>query len=153
MQRTCILVKPDGVCTRRVGAVIDRLERAGLQLIGMKMMKLDRAAAEAFYAEHRGKPFYEGLISFMTAAPIVATAWEGPEAVSKTRALMGGTSSAQAAAGTLRREFGADNRYNLVHGSDAPASAEREISFFFNPKELYIYQDNDWRVSDGSLRS
>jgi nucleoside-diphosphate kinase len=147
MQRTCILVKPDGVGKRRVGAVIDRLERAGLKLIGLKMVRLSPADAEEFYKEHQGRPFYPGLVVFMTSAPIVAAAWEGPEAVATARALMGATNSTQAAPGTLRREFGTDNRYNLVHGSDSAASAEREIAFFFKPEELYAYGDNDWNKS------
>jgi nucleoside-diphosphate kinase len=153
-ERTCLLVKPDGVGQRRVGAVIDRLERAGLRLAGLRMLKLSRGDAEAFYKEHHGKPFYEGLIRFMTAAPLVATAWEGPDAVATVRSLMGATNSAQAAPETLRREFGTDNRYNLVHGSDSPASAAREIAFFFKPEELFAYGENDWKseVSSSGLR-
>ena len=122
------------------------LRRSGLHLRALKMMKVSRAQAEEFYKEHKGKPFYEPLISFMTAAPIVATAWDGEGAIAKARAAMGATNSTEAAPGTIRREFGTNNRYNLVHGSDSPASAEREVTFFFKPEELYTYQDNDWKV-------
>jgi nucleoside-diphosphate kinase len=148
LQRTCTLVKPDGVGKKRVGAVIDRFEQAGLQLIGLKMLRLSRTDAEKFYAEHHGKPFFDPLIDFMTSAPIVAAVWQGPEAIQKVRTLMGSTKSTEAAPGTLRREYGVDNRRNLVHGSDSPAAAEREIAFFFKPHELYTYQENDWRTDD-----
>ena len=144
-QRTCILVKPDGVAKKRVGAVLDRLERAGLKLLGAKMIRLSEADAEGFYKEHHGKPFYEGLVRFMTSGPIMATAWESDDAIRKARELMGATNSTEAQPGTLRREFGTDNRYNLVHGSDSPASAEREIAFFFKPQELHVYGENDWK--------
>jgi nucleoside-diphosphate kinase len=110
------------------------------------MLRLTRAQAEEFYGEHHGKPFYEPLVQFMTSAPIVATVWEGEGAVAKARSVMGATNSTEAAPGTLRREFGTNNRYNVVHGSDSPNSAKREISFFFKPDELYPYQENDWKV-------
>jgi nucleoside-diphosphate kinase len=145
VERTCILVKPDGVAKRRSGTVIDRLERAGLRLVGLKMLKLTRGQAESFYREHHGKPFYEPLIQFMTSGPILATAWEGVDAIQAARGLMGATNSTQAAPGTLRKEHGTDNRYNLVHGSDSPASAAREIAYFFATSELFDYGENDWR--------
>lgn len=145
MQRTCILVKPDGVAKGRVGTVLDRLERAGLKLLGAKMIRLTSADAAGFYKEHHGKPFYDGLVRFMTSGPLLATAWEADEAIRKARDLMGATNSPEAAAGTLRREFGTDNRYNLVHGSDSAASAEREILYFFKPGELHAYGENDWK--------
>lgn len=144
MERTCILVKPDGVGKNVVGAVLARFAQAGLHLRGLKMLKLSPHQAEDFYQEHKGKPFYEPLIRFMTSAPIVATVWDGPGAVTKARAAMGATNSTEAAPGTLRREFGTNNRYNVVHGSDSAASAEREVRFFFKPEELYEYGDNDW---------
>jgi nucleoside-diphosphate kinase len=152
VERTCTLVKPDGVCKRVVGTVLDRFEKSGLRLIGLKMVHLSPAVAERFYAEHKGKPFYEPLITFMISAPIVAAIWEGDGAIQKARSLMGSTNSPEAQAGTLRRQFGLDNRRNLVHGSDSPASAEREIAFFFKPDELYHYQDNDWQKERTSVR-
>lgn len=146
MERTCILVKPDAVCQNLVGPVLSRFSSAGLALRGMKMIKLSAAQAEEFYREHRGKPFYEPLIRFMTAAPIVATVWDGAGAVALARSVMGATNSPEAAPGTVRREFGTTNRYNVVHGSDSPASAEREIRFFFKSEELHAYQSNDWKI-------
>jgi nucleoside-diphosphate kinase len=145
MERTCILVKPDGVCKNIVGPVLSRFSQEGLALRGAKMVKLSAEQAEEFYREHRGRPFYDPLIRFMTSAPIVATVWEGPGAVTKARAVMGATNSPEAQPGTIRREFGTTNRYNVVHGSDSPDSAEREIRFFFQPNELLMYQENDWK--------
>src|SRR5262245_9159638 len=136
LERTLVLVKPDGVGKRLVGTVLARLEKTGLKLAGLKMLRLTHRQAEDFYGEHRGQPFYEPLVSFMASAPIVAAVWEGPEAISEARALMGDTDSRRAKVGTLRREFGTDNRRNLVHGSDSAASAKREIAFFFKSDEL-----------------
>ena len=146
MERTCILVKPDAVCKNLVGAILERLAKAGLLLRAAKMLKLSTGEAEAFYKEHKGKPFYEPLIRFMTSAPIVATVWEGDGAVAKARMAIGNTNSPEAAPGTIRREFGTNNRYNVVHGSDSAASAEREARFFFKPEEIYTYHENDWKV-------
>ena len=143
-ERTCILAKPDTVTHRHVGEVIHRFESNGLRLRGIKMIHLTRPQAEGFYQEHRGKPFYEGLIRFMTSAPIVAMAWEGDDAIAKARSLMGATDSKKAEPGTLRQQFGTDNRYNAVHGSDSVPSAEREIAYFFRPDELFDYSEKDW---------
>src|SRR5579863_10196676 len=106
VEQTCILVKPDAVCRNLVGTVLSRFAQAGLQLRGLKMLKLSAGQAEEFYKEHKGKPFYEPLIKFMTSAPIVATVWEGEGAIAKARSVMGATNSTEAAPGTLRREFG-----------------------------------------------
>ncbi len=146
MEQTCILVKPDGVCKNVANAVLDRFAKAGLTLSGLKILKLSRSQAEAFYKEHQGKPFYEPLVQFMTSAPIVASVWSGEGAVAKARGVMGATNSTEAASGTIRREFGTNNRYNVVHGSDSPASAEREIPFFFKREELFQYSDMDWKI-------
>lgn len=146
VERTCVLVKPDGVCKNIVGTVLTRLAQGGLQLRGLRMLRLSPAQAEEFYGEHKGKSFYAPLIGFMSSAPIVATVWEGQEAVSKARLVMGATNSSEASPGTLRRDFGTNNRYNVVHGSDSPASAQREIRFFFKPDEMFTYQENDWKV-------
>jgi nucleoside-diphosphate kinase len=146
MERTCILVKPDAVCNNLTGTVLARFAKAGLILRAAKMFKISASQAETFYGEHKGKPFYEPLIRFMTSAPIVATVWEGEGAIAKARSVMGATNSPEAAPGTLRREFGTNNRYNVVHGSDSQTSAEREIRFFFTPEEIYQYQENDWKV-------
>jgi nucleoside-diphosphate kinase len=144
VERTCTLIKPDGVCKHLIGTIIDRFEKAGLQLIGLKMLQLSRADAERFYAEHKREPFYEPLVRFMISAPIVAAIWQGPAAIKQARVLIGSTNSPDALPGTLRKQFGVDNRRNLVHGSDSSVSAEREIAFFFKPDELYTYQDTDW---------
>ena len=128
-------------------------EKAGLQLIGLKMIHLSRAQAEQFYQEHKGRPFYEGLVQFMTSAPIMATAWQGDNAIATARSLMGATNSQEAAIGTLRKEFGTDNRKNLVHGSDSPRSAEREIPFFFKPEELFQYNAADWQKEPQPLNT
>ena len=146
MERTCILIKPDAVCKNSTGAILDRLAKVGLELRAAKMMRLGVQQAEDFYGEHKGKPFYDPLIQFMTSAPIVATVWEGVGAIQKARQVMGSTNSSEAAIGSIRRDFGTNNRYNVVHGSDSGTSAEREIRFFFKPEELYVYQENDWKV-------
>jgi nucleoside-diphosphate kinase len=146
IERTCILAKPDAVCKNLVGTLFERLSQAGLQLRGAKMLRLSEAQAEEFYREHRGKPFYEPLVHFMTSAPIVASIWEGASAISCSRKILGDTNSPEAAPGTLRREFGTNNRYNVAHGSDSAASAEREVRFFFQPEEFFTYQQDDWRV-------
>jgi nucleoside-diphosphate kinase len=145
IERTCILIKPDAVCKKHAGDVIGRLEKAGLQLLALRMLRVTRAHAEDFYQEHKGKEFYERLIRFMTSAPIVATAWQGENAVAVSRKLIGATDSRQAAPGTIRRDFGTDNRRNVVHGSDSVKSAEREISFFFKPGEILTYNVSDWQ--------
>jgi len=147
MEKTCILVKPDGVCQRHVGKVLGALEAAGLRLLGMKLTRLSAEQAGQFYREHHGKPFYDGLVRFMTSAPLVATAWEGEGAIAKARGLMGATNPKDAKEGTLRRAYGTDNRHNLVHGSDSAASAGREIDFFFKPNELYAYGEKDWHTN------
>ena len=146
MEQTCILVKPDGVCRNSVGAVLARFSQVGLRPRALKMLRLSPAQAEGFYQEHKGKPYYEPLIRFMTSAPIVASVWEGPDAIAKAREVMGATNSPEAAPGTIRREFGTSNRYNVVHGSDSAASAQREIEFFFKPEELHEYNKGDWEM-------
>src|SRR5438552_1754560 len=143
VERTLNLVKPDGFRKKLVGTVLDRFERAGLDLVGLKLLQVSKPDAERFYAEHKGKPFYEPLIHFMVSAPIVASVWEGESAIQKVRELMGATNSPDAAAGTLRKQHGTDNRQNLVHGSDSPASAEREIAFFFKHEELLHGQSKE----------
>lgn len=145
IERTCLVIKPDGVCQRRTGEVLRRLEMEGLTLRAIKMVRWQRPEAEAFYREHRGKPFFEKLIEFMTSAPIVASAWEGEEAVRRVRTLVGSTDARQAGAGTLRQLFGTDGRRNVVHASDSAASALSEISFFFENDEIFAYGLDDWR--------
>ena len=139
MQRTLVLVKPDGVQRGLVGAVVGRLEGRGLKLIGLKMMRITKAVAARHYAEHQGKPFYDGLVAFITSGPVVAMIWEGRDAVTVVRSLMGATDPLKAAPGTIRGDLALDLGMNLIHGSDSPARAETEIALFFSQGELHDY--------------
>jgi nucleoside-diphosphate kinase len=140
MQRTLVLVKPDGVQRGLVGAIIGRLEQRGLKLIALKMMQITRELAAQHYAEHQAKPFYEGLIAFITSGPVVAMIWEGREAVTVVRSLMGSTDPLKAAPGTIRGDLALDLGMNLIHGSDSPARAEAEMALFFSDRELHQYE-------------
>ncbi|MGB9885792.1 MAG: nucleoside-diphosphate kinase [Moorellales bacterium] len=140
MERTLVMVKPDGVQRGLVGEIISRLERRGYRLVGIKMLQLSRQMAEEHYAEHRGKPFFEGLVNYIGSGPVVAMVWEGKGVVAGVRQLMGSTNPAQAAAGTIRGDLAVDVGRNVVHGSDSVASAEREIAFYFRPEELVEYR-------------
>jgi nucleoside-diphosphate kinase len=140
MQRTLVLVKPDGVQRGLVGAIIGRLEQRGLKLIALKMMQISRELAARHYAEHQAKPFYEGLIAFITSGPVVAMIWEGREAVTVVRSLMGSTDPLKAAPGTIRGDLALDLGMNLIHGSDSPARAEAEMALFFSDRELHQYE-------------
>jgi nucleoside-diphosphate kinase len=131
MERTLILVKPDAMQRGLAGEIIARLERRGLRLAGLKLMQVPRDLAARHYAEHEGKPFYAGLIDYITACPIVAAVFEGPNAVAAARQTMGATRPTEAAPGTIRADFGIEVGRNLVHGSDSPESARREIDLFF----------------------
>jgi nucleoside-diphosphate kinase len=136
VERTFIMVKPNGVARGLVGEVIARFERRGFTLCAMKAMRISRDLAEQHYAEHAAKPFFEPLVAFVTSGPVVAMVWEGREAISVARAMMGVTDSAQAAPGTIRGDFSLSKEENVVHGSDGPESAAREIALFFTDAEL-----------------
>lgn len=136
MERSLVLVKPDGVQRGLVGEIIARLERRGLRLAGAKFMQVSTALAEEHYAEHKGKPFYEGLVEYITSAPVMAMAWEGPNAVAAIRQTMGATRPTEAAPGTIRHDFGLEVGRNLTHASDKPETGEREIWLWFKPEEL-----------------
>jgi nucleoside-diphosphate kinase len=138
-QRTLVLVKPDGVQRGLVGEIVRRLEARGLKLIGLKMMRISKEVAARHYAEHQGKPFYDGLLAFITSGPVVAMIWQGREAVSVVRSLMGTTDPRKAAPGTIRGDLALDLGMNLIHGSDSPARAETEIALFFRDGELHDY--------------
>jgi nucleoside-diphosphate kinase len=131
VERTLVLVKPDGVARRLVGEVLARLERKGLALVAVELRTLDRATAEAHYAEHAGKPFFGPLIEFITSGPLLAAVAEGPRAIETWRAMMGPTDPVKAPSGTVRGDYGLVVTENLVHGSDSPESAAREIALFF----------------------
>ncbi|MEJ2357213.1 MAG: nucleoside-diphosphate kinase [Deinococcales bacterium] len=136
MERTFAMVKPDGVRRGLVGDVVKRLESKGFRIVGMKLMQISRELAERHYGEHEGKPFYEGLVSFITSGPVVAMVVEGENAIAEWRKMMGTTNPADAAPGTVRGDLAQTIDENIVHGSDAPATAEREIQIFFERSEL-----------------
>ena len=135
-ERTLVLVKPDGVQRGLIGQVLARLERRGLKLIGLKLMRMDEALANRHYAEHVEKPFFPGLRDFITSSPLVAAAFEGANAVQLVRNTMGATDPLNATPGSIRADFGVDLGRNVIHGSDSPESGEREIALFFEPAEL-----------------
>ncbi len=135
-ERTCVLVKPDGVRKNLIGTVLARFEKEGLVLIGLKMLPPSKDFIGQFYGEHQGKPFYPALIEFMTSGPIVACIWEGEGAIARVRAINGATDSKKAEPGTLRNLYGTDGRVNLVHASDSVASAQREIGLIFKETEI-----------------
>jgi nucleoside-diphosphate kinase len=139
MQRTLVLLKPDCVQRRLMGRVIERFENKGLNVIAMRMLRVTPELAAEHYAEHVGKPFYPGLQSYITSAPVVAMVVEGPEAIRVVRDLLGATSGLKAVAGTVRGDFSTSQQKNLVHGSDGPESAAREISLYFREDELCPY--------------
>ncbi|MEC9445991.1 MAG: nucleoside-diphosphate kinase, partial [Chloroflexota bacterium] len=144
MERTLVLVKPDGVQRGLIGEVINRLEQRGLKLVGMKLMEVDAALARQHYGEHVDRPFFGGLVEFITSAPVVAMAWEADNAVEAVRNTMGQTNPTSSPPGTIRGDLGLDIGRNLVHGSDSPESAQRELSLFFSDGELLDYtRSND----------
>jgi nucleoside-diphosphate kinase len=146
MQQTLVLLKPDCVQRRLVGAIIQRLETKGLRLAAMKLIQASLQLAEKHYAVHKGKPFYDALVKFVTAGPTVAMVWEGREAVKVVRNLMGPTDGAQASPGSLRGDFAISIQNNLVHGSDSPENAAAEIALWFSPQEMVNYHavDASW---------
>ena len=136
MDRTLIILKPDAVQRGLCGEIITRFERKGLQIVGMKMMKIPTTLAETHYDPHKGKPFYPGLVKFMTSSPVIVLALEGKGAVDISRKMMGKTFGSQAEAGTIRGDLGVSNSFNLIHGSDSAESATRELGLFFKKEEL-----------------
>lgn len=137
MQRTLILLKPDAVRRRLVGELTARFERKGLRLVAMKHLLAPRELAEAHYAVHKGKPFYESLVQFLAGGPLVAQVWEGREAIAACRLLIGVTDGVKAAPGTIRGDYATVVQENLVHGSDSPETAADEIALWFRPDELH----------------
>lgn len=140
MERTLIIVKPEGVQRGLIGEVLARFERKGLKAVGLKLIQIPREMAERHYAEHVGKPFYEGLVSHITSSPVVVGVLEGPEAISVARTMMGVTNPRAAAPGTIRGDYGLDISLNIIHGSDGQEAAQREIGIFFTPSELVSYE-------------
>ncbi|MCY4454887.1 MAG: nucleoside-diphosphate kinase [Chloroflexi bacterium] len=136
MERTLILVKPDAVQRGLIGEVLGRLEGRGLRIVGLQLMHVDEALARRHYAEHDGKPFFAGLVDYITSSPLVAAVLEGPDAIAAARQTMGATRPTEAAPGTIRGDLGLEVGRNLVHGSDGPESAAREIALFFGEEPL-----------------
>lgn len=130
-ERTLSIIKPDGVQKNLIGACLARFEKAGLKIVGTRMLQLTKKQAEEFYAVHRGKPFYEPLVRYMTSGPVVVSVLEGDNAVTKNREIMGATDPKKAAPGTIRRDYADSIEANVVHGSDSPENARIEIRFFF----------------------
>ena len=139
MQQTLVLLKPDAVERKVVGEIISRLEKRGLKIVAMKMIRMDEALAKRHYAIHEGKPFFEELVEFITSGPIVAAVFEGKDAVTEVRSVMGATDPADAAPGTIRADLAEDIGHNLIHGSDSEETAEKEIKLFFSKAEILDY--------------
>ena len=151
MQTSLIIIKPDGVQRRLVGRILARFESKGLQIVGAKMMRIKRRTAQQHYAPHKGKPFYAGLIDYMTSSPVLVVALRGKNAIPVIRKMLGATFGSQAAPGTIRGDFAISDGFNLVHASDSPAAARREVSLFFGRGEVQRYDmaDGEWVYEPG----
>ena len=136
MERTLTIIKPDAVAANHIGEIVTAVEQAGFRVLGMKMLRLSRQQAEAFYHVHRGKFFFDSLVKFMTEGPVVPMALERDDAIASLRKLMGDTNPEKAADGTIRKRFGSSIERNAIHGSDAPETAAFELAFFFAKMEL-----------------
>jgi nucleoside-diphosphate kinase len=136
IQRTFVMIKPDGVRKGLIGEIISRFERRGMKIVAMKMVKMDRALAERLYEEHKGKSFFEELISYVTSGPVVAMVIEADEAVSVVRKMIGATDPKEALPGTIRGDYALSKAENVIHASDSPEKASREISIFFKENEI-----------------
>ncbi|MBH0229588.1 nucleoside-diphosphate kinase [Halobacillus yeomjeoni] len=143
MEKTFMMVKPDGVQRNLIGDITSRFEKKGFQLVGAKLMQIPTSLAEEHYGEHKEKPFFGELVEFITSGPVFAMVWEGEDVIATARNMMGATKPAEAAPGTIRGDYGVIVGKNIIHGSDSPESAEREIGLFFNSEELVDYQKND----------
>jgi len=136
MEKTLIILKPDAVQRGLIGEIITRFERKGIQIVAARFMKIPVQTAETHYAPHKGKPFYDGLVKFMTSSPVLVLALAGKDVINISRKMMGATFGSKAEPGTIRGDFGVSNSFNLIHGSDSPESAERELKLFFKPEEI-----------------
>lgn len=146
LERTLIIIKPDGIQRHLVGQIIMRLEQKGLQLVAAKFMQISEDLARQLYFVHRRKPFYEGIVEYLASAPTLIMVWQAEGVIAMTRKLMGATFGPEAEPGTIRGDFSCSNRYNVIHGSDNPESAEREIGLFFSDEEITDYKlaDEQW---------
>src|SRR3984957_15488576 len=142
MERTLIILKPDAVQRGLCGQIIERFEKKGLQIVGLKFTTIAQSLAETHYSPHKGKPFYDGLVKFMTSSPVVVIALSGKDVITISRKMMGATFGSKAEPGTIRGDFGVSNSFNLIHGSDSAESAQRELGLFFKPEELL-----EWKLT------
>jgi nucleoside-diphosphate kinase len=145
MERTFVMLKPGVLQRRLLGEALLRFERKGLRIVALKLTRLDRALAEAHYAEHRGKDFYEKLVDYTVSGPVAVLILEGEDAIAAARRLLGPTGAADAPPGTIRGDFAGQTRLNIAHASDSPAAAEREMALFFTPGELVPWEDGNAR--------
>lgn len=145
-ERTLIIVKPDGVQRHLIGEIIARFEQKGFKLVAAKFLKISEELARRHYAVHKGKPFFEGVVKYLSSAPMLAMVWEAQGVIDMSRKLMGSTFGFDAQPGTIRGDFGCSRGYNLIHGSDSSQSAEFEIGLYFKPDEIIDYNlaDADW---------
>jgi nucleoside-diphosphate kinase len=142
VERTFVMVKPDGVQRGIIGEIIKRFEQKGLKIVGLKMLQITPELAARHYGEHKGKPFFEGLVKYITSSPVAAMVLEGKDCISLVRGMMGATDPKKAAPGTIRETFGIDIGRNVIHGSDSPESADREIFLFFKEEEICNYEQS-----------
>ena len=145
-ERTLIIIKPDGIQRHLAGGVISRFERKGLKLVAAKFMKIPEKLARTHYEVHKGKPFFEGVVKYLSSSPSLVMVWEAEGVIDITRKMMGATFGYNAEPGTIRGDFGCSKGYNLIHGSDSPKSAEQEIRLYFEPDEIldYKFTDETW---------
>ena len=141
MERTLLIIKPDAIQRRLIGRIVNRFEEKGFQIIGMKLARLDEAVIRRHYSAHEGKPFYEPLVRYMSADPVVLVVARAKGAIAVARKMMGATFGSNAEPGTIRGDFAVSNRFNLIHGSDSPEAAAKEISLFFRPEEILDVPD------------
>ena len=146
VERTLLIIKPDGIQRGLIGTILNRLESKGLKLVGLKLIRLSESQAQELYRPHVGKPFYEPLIRYMTSGPIVVSVWEGREAIRIVRKLIGATVYTDAEPGSIRGDFSMDTRHNLVHASDSPENAQRELAIVFDEGDLLDYERIDETV-------
>jgi len=143
MEKSLVLIKPDAMQRSLAGTIITRLEKQGLRLVAIKMLHMDKALSQRHYAVHKDKPFFNGLVDYISSAPIIATVFEGEEAIAVIRKIMGATDPAKAEAGTVRGDFGLDIEHNSVHSSDSAETAEQEIELFFSEEEIFNYRQKN----------
>ncbi len=154
MERSYVMVKPDGVQRRLVGKIVTRFEEKGLRVVALRLFRMEQERAEKLYEGHKGKGFYPGLVKFVTSSPVVGMVIQGPGAIGMIRKMMGATFGPNAEPGTIRGDYGASRSFNLIHGSDSPESAAREIPIFFSDKEIAAWEpiDEKWTYDVEDLK-